>query len=185
MAHVPELLAAATEDRATYAFTHVPTSLSDMEDTVRQLLVEHAEGVSIPLTTTDRASGAVLGMTRFLTLRWSPSRAYPDAVEIGGTFLAASAQGTKVNADAKYLMLSQAFDHWRVQRVDLKTDERNERSRRAIERLGAHFEGILRHWQPSLVTGEEGRYRNSAMYSILPAEWPTVRARLEGRLTAQ
>jgi RimJ/RimL family protein N-acetyltransferase len=69
-----------------------------------------------------------------------------------------------------------------VQRLDLKSDARNERSRRAMERLGAHFEGVLRNWQPSQVDREEGATRNTSMYSILPAEWPTIKARLVERL---
>jgi N-acetyltransferase len=144
--------------------------------------MEQDDGACVPLTTRDRDSGAIVGMTRFLTLRWSSDGASLDAVEIGGTFLAARAQGTRINPDAKHLMLEHAFERWAVQRVDLKTDARNQQSRRAIERLGARFEGVLRHWQPSLVKGEEGTFRNSAMYSILPSEWPAVRARLQDRL---
>jgi len=179
---VPGLLSAANEDRSTYGYTHVPETSAEMLGVVRRLLMEQGEGTCVPLTTRARDSGAIVGMTRFLTLRWSSDEATLDAVEIGGTFLAARAQGTKINPDAKYLMLEHAFERWTVQRVDLKTDERNQQSRRAIERLGARFEGVLRHWQPSLVKGEEGTFRNSAMYSILPREWPDVRARLHDRL---
>jgi RimJ/RimL family protein N-acetyltransferase len=181
---IPGLLAAATEDRTTYGYTFIPSNHAEMERAVQSLLVEQREGVSVPFVTWDRATRSIVGMTRYLTVRWLSHREYPDAVEIGGTFLAAHAQGSKINTDAKRLMLAHAFEVWAVQRVDLKTDERNERSRRAIERLGANFEGILRHWQPSLVPGEEGRYRNSAMYSILPDEWPAVRTRLEQRLAS-
>lgn len=181
---VPGLVVAATEERGTYGFTYVPRTLEAMAEAVATLLTEHREGASVPLTTWDLEDGDIVGMTRFLTLRWMLGRSSPDAVEIGGTFLAAHAQGTKINAEAKLMMLSQAFDEWRVQRVDLKTDERNGRSRRAIERLGATFEGVLRHWQPSLVEGEQGSCRNSAMYSILPSDWPRVRAGLEQRLAA-
>lgn len=121
-------------------------------------------------------------MTRFLTLRWYFERDYPDAAEIGGTFLTAAAQRTAANTEAKLLMLTHAFDVWGVRRVDLKTDERNEHSRRAIERIGGRFEGVLRNWQVAQVDGEEVRTRNSAMYSILPSEWPDVRVQLEDRL---
>jgi RimJ/RimL family protein N-acetyltransferase len=79
-------------------------------------------------------------------------------------------------------MMTHAFDVWGVRRLDLKTDERNERSRRAIERIGGQFEGVLRNWQAAQVDGEESATRNSAMYSILSSEWPDVRARLEERL---
>jgi RimJ/RimL family protein N-acetyltransferase len=121
-------------------------------------------------------------MTRFLTLRWYFDREYPDAAEIGGTFVTAAAQRTAVNTEAKLLMMTHAFDVWGVRRLDLKTDERNDRSRRAIERIGGRFEGVLRNWQAAQVDGEEGLTRNSAIYSILPPEWPEVRARLEERL---
>jgi RimJ/RimL family protein N-acetyltransferase len=181
---VPGLLVAATEDRSTYGFTFIPSNHTEMERAVRSLLDEQREGLSVPLTTREREGRSIVGMTRYLTVRWLSHREFPDVVEIGGTFLAAHAQGTKINTDAKRLMLAHAFEVWEVQRVDLKTDERNERSRRAIERLGASFEGILRHWQPSLVAGEEGTYRNSAMYSILPEEWPGIRAGLERRLAS-
>jgi RimJ/RimL family protein N-acetyltransferase len=80
-------------------------------------------------------------------------------------------------------MLTHAFDVWKVQRLDLKTDERNRRSRRAIERLGARFDGVLRNWQPSQVVGEESLMRDSAIYSIVPTEWPPIRERLRSRLT--
>jgi len=81
-------------------------------------------------------------------------------------------------------MMTHAFDVWGVRRLDLKTDERNDRSRRAIERIGGRFEGVLRNWQAAQVDGEEGLTRNSAMYSILSTEWPELRARLEERLRA-
>ena len=106
----------------------------------------------------------------------------PYAVEIGGTWLAASAQRTGINIEAKLLLLTHAFDTWSVGRVDFKTDARNERSRGAIAALGATFEGILRNWQPSHAPGEEGRLRDSAMYSITAVEWPAVRSHLNERL---
>ena len=104
------------------------------------------------------------------------------AVEIGWTWLAASAQRTGINAEAKLLLLTHAFETLRVARVDLKTDARNQRSRQAIARLGARFEGVLRSWSPSHVPGEEGRLRDSAMFSVTAAEWPDVKAHLAARV---
>jgi len=127
-------------------------------------------------------TGEIIGMTRFLLLRWWLERPFPDAAEIGGTFLAAPWQRTPCNTEAKFLMMGHAFDEWGVQRLDLKSDARNERSRRAIERIGAQFEGVLRSWQPSQVDGEEERTRDTAMYSVLPSEWPAIKARLLERL---
>ncbi len=97
-------------------------------------------------------------------------------MEIGGTWLAASAQRTGINVEAKLLLLAHAFDEWGTARVDLKTDARNAKARAAIEGLGARLDGVLRSWQPSQAPGEADRLRDSAMYSILAAEWPAARA---------
>lgn len=179
---VDELLEAVSADRSTFSFTLVSATREEMTDEVIRLLAERDSGLGVPFVTRLRSSGRAVGMTRFLNLRSWYGRDAPDAAEIGGTVLAASAQRTVVNTEAKYLMLCHAFDSWEVQRVDFKTDVRNERSRRAIERIGATFEGVLHHWQPSLVAGEEGRARDSAMYSITDAQWPSVSAALLSRL---
>jgi RimJ/RimL family protein N-acetyltransferase len=150
---------------------------------VEALVDLRERGHDVPFTTRDAADGRVLGATRFLWLRSYYDRAVPDAVEIGGTWLAASAQRTPVNTEAKLLMLTHAFETWGVQRVDLKTDARNARSRAAIERIGGKLDGVMRAWPPSLVPGEEGSARDSALYSIVPSEWPEVKAGLEARLT--
>src|SRR6185369_11604089 len=98
--------------------------------------------------------------TRFLEMRRWRGRPEPDEVEVGGTWLAADVQRTPVNTEAKLLLLTHAFEVWHVDRVALATDVRNERSRRAIERIGARFEGVLRHHRPSTVAGEAGRPRD-------------------------
>ena len=179
---VDGLLRAANEDRSTYGFTRVPSTRDEMTEAIEALLDERDRRLGLPFATRRRASGEIVGMTRFLTLRWWFERDYPDGAEIGGTFLAASAQRTPINTEAKLLMLTHSFEVWGVQRLDLKTDERNERSRRAIERLGATFDGVLRNWQPSMVEGESGLVRSSAMYSIVPEEWPAIRDQLQRRL---
>ena len=160
----------------------MPDDTDELAIVVRRILADRDERSAVPFATRRSDTAAVIGMTRFLTLRWYFERDFPDAVEIGGTFLTATAQRTPANTEAKLLMLTHAFDVWGVRRVDLKTDERNERSRRAIERIGGRFEGVLRNWQAAQVDGEEGLTRNSAMYSILLSEWPEVRVRLEDRL---
>ena len=139
----------------------------------------HARGSDVPLTTCDTRTGRVLGATRFLWIRSYFGAEMPDAVEVGGTWLGASAQRTGANTDAKLLMLTHAFDVWGVQRLDLKTDARNARSRDAIERLGARLDGVMRNWQPSYVPGEEGRARDTALYSIIPSEWAEIRVGLQ------
>ena len=99
-------------------------------------------------------------------------------VEIGSTWYANRVQRTPLNTEAKLLMLTHAFDRWKVLRVCLKTDARNTRSRNAIERIGAVFEGVLRNHMPSY----DGGIRDSAFYSITSADWPAVRAGLAARL---
>jgi RimJ/RimL family protein N-acetyltransferase len=180
---VDGLLAAADEDRSTYGWTVVPDTPDTMREYVAAALTDQSNRVTVPFVTHRRSTGAIIGATRFLNLRWWGGRNVPDAVEIGATFLAASAQRTQVNTEAKLLMLTHAFDVWGVRRLELITDERNERSRQAIERLGATFDGVLRSWQPSRVIGEEDCLRNTAMYSILAPEWPAIRTRLIDRLT--
>ena len=179
---VPGLVRAASGDRSTYGWSIVPDTIDEMEVIVRRQLADHDQRSAVPFATRRTDTAEIIGMTRFLTLRWYFDREYPDGAEIGGTFVTAAAQRTAVNTEAKLLMMAHAFDVWDVRRLDLKTDERNERSRRAIERIGGQFEGVLRNWQAAQVDGEEGVTRNSAMYSILPPEWPGVRARLEERL---
>jgi RimJ/RimL family protein N-acetyltransferase len=184
MDDVPGLVAAASGDRSTYGWSIVPDTIDEMEVVVRRQLADRDQRSAVPFATRRSETGEVIGMTRFLTLRWYFDREYPDAAEIGGTFVTAVAQRTAVNTEAKLLMMTHAFDVWGVRRLDLKTDERNVRSRNAIERIGGQFEGVLRNWQAAQVVGEEGLTRNSAIYSILPPEWPGVRARLEERLRA-
>jgi len=181
-AHVDALCVAATEDRRSYEYTPVPDGAEDVRRHVDELLAERDAGLVVPFAQVDVASNRAVGMTRYMTLRARTGAPLPYAVEIGGTWLAASAQRSAINTEAKYLLLRHAFDEWNVARVDLKSDARNERSRSAIVRIGATFEGVLRRWQPSMVIGEEGLYRDSAMYSIIDSEWPIVKAHLELRL---
>jgi N-acetyltransferase len=178
------LAAAAAESREHYTYTRVPDGAAQAESYIAAALRDRESGHRMPFVTLwhDR----VVGCTSYLDLqRWqwpagSPLQRTdrPDAVEIGATWLSASAQRTRCNAEAKYLMLAHAFDVWEVHRVALKTDERNARSRRAIERLGAKLDGVRRADMP----GQDGSVRNSAYYSIVRAEWPAVRARLEESL---
>ena len=177
-AHVDGLVIASGEDRGTYGYTTVPRGRDEMLAYVRDLLTTD----TVPFAQVRLADGQPVGGTRFLTIRTKPGELVPYAVEIGGTWLAASAQRTGINVEAKLLLISHAFEVWDVGRVDFKTDARNERSRAAIAALGASFEGILRNWQPSLVPGEEDRLRDSAVYSIVATEWPAVRQALVARL---
>ena len=149
-----------------------------MTSEVEGLLSGFEVGDVVPFAQRDVATNRLVGMTRFMTLRKRPGGLFPYALEIGGTWLASSAQRTGINTEAKFLLLRFAFERWGVSRVELKTDVRNERSRAAVTRLGATFEGVLRHYQPSLVTGEEACYRDTAMFSIVDDEWPRVKAHI-------
>jgi RimJ/RimL family protein N-acetyltransferase len=182
LVHVAGLAAASAEDRSTFGFTTVPQGDEQTGRYVDELLSARAAGETVPFAQVRTADGRPAGVTRYLTFRFREGDDLPYALEVGGTWLAPSAQGTGINIEAKLLLLGQAFDGWGVGRVDLKTDARNARSRAAIAALGAKFEGILRGWQPSLVPGEEGRLRDSAMYSIRDAEWAEVRRSLTDRL---
>jgi RimJ/RimL family protein N-acetyltransferase len=186
--HAAALLRAASGPRETYGLTLVPDTLAEAAAYIETALREEAARRSLPFATVDRATGRVVGSTRFLNIEywtWPAGNAHqrgaerPDVVEIGATWLAAAAQRTPINTEAKLLMLTHAFDRWRVHRVSLMTDARNERSRTAILRLGARFDGVLRAARPA----SDGAIRDTAAFSILEAEWPAVRAKLEARLT--
>lgn len=178
MEHLDALVEAASEDRHSYGYTAVLESRDDAVSYVEWMTSKWESGEVVPFAQIDVASNRVVGATRYLTIRRVDESSLPYGVEIGGTWLSASAQRTAINTNAKFLLLDHAFSTWGVSRVDLKTDARNERSRAAIERIGATLDGVLRHWQPSQVPGEEGLFRDSAMYSITDDEWPVVRQRL-------
>jgi RimJ/RimL family protein N-acetyltransferase len=185
--HVRPLVEAAGRSRATYAFTWVPEGEAEMRRYVEAALAEQAAGRAVPFATVERAGGRVVGSTRLFNIEFwawpegNPNQRggrLPDVAEIGWTWLAADAQRTAVNTEAKLLMLAHAFDVWRVHRVSLMTDARNERSRQAILRIGARFDGVLRGARPA----SDGAIRDTAAFSILDEEWPAVRQRLEARL---
>ena len=127
--HVDGLVAAAAEDRGTYGWTTVPDGPGAMQGYVDYLLGLRDAGEWVPFVQVAVAGDRPVGMTNFLALRYAGA-AVPFAVEIGGTWLGASAQRTGINVEAKLLLLTYAFEEWGVGRVDLKTDARNERSAR-------------------------------------------------------
>lgn len=179
--HAGELCEAAEEGRDSYGHTWVPRA-HEVAGYVEAQLERRDSGKLAPYVQVAKPSGRVVGATAF----WDP-RLHPDsgelfAVEVGFTWLAASAQGTGINAEAKLLLFTHAFEAWNVDRVDLKTDARNLRSRAAIEAAGARFEGVLRNWSKSWAPGEDGKLRDSAMYSVIAPEWPETKSRLQARL---
>ncbi|PAZ15322.1 GNAT family N-acetyltransferase [Streptomyces sp. SA15] len=179
--HAAELAVAAEEDRGTYAYTWVPRA-DEVGSYVDQQLARAATGRLAPYVQVSVATGRAVGATSYWEPRSWLTDDRLDAVEVGFTWLARSAQGTGINAEAKLLLFRHAFEEWGVSRVDLKTDARNERSRAAIQSVGARFEGVLRNWSRSWAPGEDGRLRDSAIFSITAAEWPERRARLEERV---
>lgn len=187
LTHVPALVLAASEERETYGWTFVPDGIPAMREYVETGIGLRGKRQAAPFATIDTATGRVLGTTRFANfehIAWplaNPGQRgteYPDGVEIGWTWLAASAQRTSINTEAKYLMLGHAFETWRVHVVRLKTDRRNERSRAAIERIGARLDGVIRAHQAA----SDGELRDTAFYSLIEAEWPAAKAALEARL---
>jgi RimJ/RimL family protein N-acetyltransferase len=140
---------------------------------VRSALADQEKGISVPFVTRENATGKIVGSTRFGNID-----AANKHVEIGWTWVAPEWQRTYVNTEAKLLMLTHAFVVWKCIRVEFKTDALNERSRNAIERLGAKQEGIFRN---HMIT-ESGRFRDSVYFSIIESEWPAIRSRLESRL---
>jgi N-acetyltransferase len=168
--HVPGLVDAATEDRSSFTFTRVPSDTTDMTAHVQALLDEQRAGTTVPFAILDSDRGRVLGMTRYLGLDYWNGSTTPSVAEIGSTWLRRPAQGTGVNREAKQLMLDHALRAWGAHRVSFQTDARNDRSRRAIEALGATFEGIQRAHKPAA----DGGIRDTAWYSILAPEWPST-----------
>jgi len=182
---VPALRALAAGPRGTFEWALVPAP-EQVERYVESALAQMVRRAAVVFVIC-LPSGEVVGCTRLFDLqRWEwpegkdprPGQDVLDAAEIGYTWLAERAQRTAVNTEAKLLLLRHAFGTWRCFQVTLKTDERNARSRRAIERLGAHLDGILRSFQPAV----DGRPRNTAYYTILDHEWPQIELRLQAKL---
>lgn len=148
-------------------------TVDDMRSWVLDMLSRAAKGTDLPFAVIHLASGRVAGATRYLNIM-----PRDRGLEIGGTWYGPQFQRTVVNTECKYLLLGHAFETLGCIRVQLKTDLRNERSQKAIERLGAVKEGVLRNH----MILPDGRIRHSVFYSILDTEWPAVKKRLEEKL---
>jgi N-acetyltransferase len=145
-------------------------TIDDMRNWVLDIRARAEKGTDLPFVAIHLPSGRVAGATRYLNIE--PQH---RGLEIGGTWYGPEFQRTVVNTECKHLLLSHAFETLGCIRVQLKTDLRNERSQKAIERLGAVKEGVLRNH----MILPDGRYRHSVYYSILDTEWPDVKNRLE------
>jgi N-acetyltransferase len=180
--HIRGLVAASAGDPALYRWSPVPQNETDALRYVDTAIALREAGSAQPYVHVRLSDDTVIGSTRFFDLeRWAwpeghvhHSRATPTACEIGYTWLSPQAVRTSANTEAKLLMLTYAFETWKVLRVCLHSDARNIRSRAAMERLGAKFEGILRSHRMAA----DHIARDSARYSIVAAEWPEVKQRL-------
>jgi RimJ/RimL family protein N-acetyltransferase len=173
--HFPSLVRAGLDDQI---FTWFPSDLSDpgaMRTFLADSIAAAVLGNRITYAILDARTGESLGATSFLEIRLEHLRA-----EIGYTWHTPRVWGTGVNVEAKLLLLGHAFEHMGLRRVEFKTDARNERSRGALLALGATFEGIFRKH----MVVRDGGARDSAYYSVIDDEWPSVKAGLERRLAS-
>ena len=181
--HVDALAEASAADPSLYKWSAVPVGHAATRAYVETALAWREARTSIPFAVVRLTDGETIGSTRFFDMeRWAwpagherAGRDVPDVCEIGYTWYTRSAIRTAANSEAKLLMLTHAFETWKMLRVCLHTDERNGRSRAAMERLGCRFEGILRSHRLAV----DGIARNSARFSIVAAEWPEVKDRLQ------
>ena len=148
-------------------------SAADMRNWVLDILSRVEKGTDLPFVAIHLASGRLAGATRYLNVMPKDR-----GLEIGGTWYGTEFQRTAVNTECKFLLLRYAFETLGCIRVQLKTDLRNERSQKAIERIGAIKEGVLRNH----MILPDGRYRHSVFYSILDTEWPAVKKRLDAMM---
>ena len=148
-------------------------TVADMKEYVATALRARAEGSALPFVTIEQASGRIVGSTRYGNIDQDNRR-----LEIGWTWIAPAWQRTVINTEAKYLMLLHAFEVLDCNRVEFKTDSQNEKSRRALLRIGATEEGVFRNHM--IVQG--GRLRHTVFFSIIKSEWPAIKANLEAKL---
>jgi RimJ/RimL family protein N-acetyltransferase len=174
LAHQAGLCEVAFDDAIWHWNPRAPIRTpDDMRRYIESALQQQASGTALPFATIERGSGRAVGSTRFADIVVEHRR-----LEIGYTWIAPPWQRTAVNTEAKYLMMRHAFETLGCNRVELKTDSLNERSRNAIARIGAKEEGIFRN---HMVT-HTGRLRHSVYFSIIDAEWPAAKAHLEAKL---
>ena len=181
--HAEGLISAAAPDISLYPWSPVPQGKEEVNKYIQTALSWREAGTAAPFAIIRVKDGTIIGSTRFFNIeQWTwlsdnprHGRPFPDACEIGYTWLTSSAIRTGANTEAKLLLLKFAFEKWQVFRVCLHADVRNTRSRTAIERIGGKFEGILRSHRLAI----DQIPRDSARFSIIASEWPDVKKRLE------
>ena len=180
--HAAALAAASAGNRELYKWSPVPQGSDQANAYINTACAWRTAGTALPFAIVRIADEKVAGSTRFWNIeRWAwpeghprHGRESPDACEIGYTWLSADAIRTAANTEAKLLMLTHAFEGWQVLRVCFHTDSRNQRSRAALERIGAQFEGVLRAHRMAA----DFIPRDSIRFSIVASEWPAVKERL-------
>lgn len=188
-AHVDGLVEAAAGDRSIFKWTPVPQGEAQVRRYIDAALAMRDSGTAMPFAIIGLDDNLVKGTTRFWNMEywvWPQNHPLhgnknPDVCEIGHTWLSHTAIRTGINTESKLLMLTYAFETWKVWRVCLHTDVRNERSRKAIERIGGKLEGILRAQKISV----DFIPRDSARYSIIASEWPDVKEKLTALLNSK
>ena len=187
--HIDGLVAASAGDPELYRWSAVPQNKQAVQTYVETALAWRDAGTAVSFAIVRSEDGVLIGSTRFFDIeRWAwplghplHGRTTPDACEIGYSWLGPLSIRTAANTESKLLMLTHAFETWKVLRVCFHTDFRNERSRAALERIGAQFEGKLRAHRMAA----DFIARDSMRYSIIAPEWPAVKQRLTERLTKQ
>jgi RimJ/RimL family protein N-acetyltransferase len=169
--HVPDLAVAGRDESIWQWMPYgTVTDLERMTQFVKDVLKRQEAGTDLPFAVISAAEERAVGCTRYLDIQ-----RHNRALEIGGTWYGTAHQRTSVNTECKYLLLRHAFEVLGCLRVQFKTDQRNERSQRALQRIGAHREGVLRkHY-----TMPDGFQRSSVMYSVVDHEWPGMKRDLE------
>ncbi|HEV7747535.1 MAG TPA: GNAT family protein [Pyrinomonadaceae bacterium] len=173
LAHQEALVAAAADGELWNSIVTVVPSRETVVEYIGEALTAQQQGSELPFVIVQQATNRVVGTTRFYEIQPLQKRA-----AIGYTWVAASAQRTPVNTEAKLLLLTHAFEYWRCNRIEFITDVLNQQSRAAILRLGAKEEGTLRNH----LIMPNGRVRDSVCFSIISEEWPEVKARLTAKL---
>ena len=178
--HVAGLVAAAAGGGELYRWSPAPQDETRVRQYVETAIAARDDGTAVPFAVVRMSDDTVIGSTRFFDLDYwawpdGRDRRGPDTCEIGYTWLSPSAVRTGANTEMKLLMLAHAFEVWQVSSVCLHTDARNQRSRDAMQRIGARYEGVLRAHR----LDADGKPRDSARFSITAADWPAVKQHLD------
>ncbi len=181
--HVEAVVSAVGADRSTYEWIDVPATADDVHKLLAAFYSQPQPHAWMPFVQKRVKDSAVLGMTNYVGIeRWNGPDAHPTTVEIANSWLNPQALHSPIDTESKLLLCTHAFEEWQVVRVQIRTDARNERSRRALTRIGAQLEGVLRNAQQGSGDIGRGGPRDSAIFSIIPEHWPNVKAGLIARL---